>query len=46
MYACTGEKLPPSRTLANRGIAVLLAVIALALAVAPDSVPGLMIPGG
>jgi predicted metal-binding membrane protein len=38
------EKLLPWRTLATRGIAVLLAVLAVGVALAPDDVPGLTIP--
>jgi predicted metal-binding membrane protein len=39
------EKLLPWREVASRGIVVLLAVLAVALAFAPDDVPGLTIPG-
>jgi predicted metal-binding membrane protein len=39
------EKLLPWRTVANRGIAVLLAALGIAVAVAPEHVPGLTIPG-
>jgi predicted metal-binding membrane protein len=39
------EKLVPWREVASRGIVVLLAVLAVALAFAPDDVPGLTIPG-
>jgi predicted metal-binding membrane protein len=39
------EKLVPWRTVASRGIAVLLAVIGLGVAFAPEDVPGLTIPG-
>jgi cytochrome c biogenesis protein CcdA len=39
------EKLLPWQTIAIRGIAVLLAVLGIALAFAPDDVPGLTIPG-
>jgi predicted metal-binding membrane protein len=39
------EKLLPWRTLATRGIAILLAVLGIALAFAPEDVPGLTIPG-
>jgi predicted metal-binding membrane protein len=39
------EKLLPWRTVANRGIAVLLAALGLAVALAPEDVPGLTIPG-
>jgi predicted metal-binding membrane protein len=39
------EKLLPWPTVATRGIAVLLAVLGIALAFAPDDVPGLTIPG-
>jgi len=38
------EKLLPWKRLANRGIAVLLAVLGLAVAFAPGSVPGLTLP--
>ena len=39
------EKLLPWRTFATRGIAVLLAVLGIALAFAPEDVPGLTVPG-
>ena len=39
------EKLLPWKTLANRGIAVLLLVLGLAIAFTPASVPGLTLPG-
>jgi predicted metal-binding membrane protein len=39
------EKLLPWGALVNRGIAVLLAVLGIALAVAPEDVPRLTIPG-
>jgi predicted metal-binding membrane protein len=39
------EKLLPWREVASRGIVVLLAVLAVAVAFAPDDVPGLTIPG-
>jgi predicted metal-binding membrane protein len=39
------EKLVPWRTVATRGIAVLLVVLGLALAFAPEHVPGLTVPG-
>jgi predicted metal-binding membrane protein len=39
------EKLLPWRTVATRGIAVLLAVLGIALALAPEDVPGLTVPG-
>jgi predicted metal-binding membrane protein len=39
------EKLLPSKALANRGIAVLLLVLGLAVAFTPESVPGLTVPG-
>jgi predicted metal-binding membrane protein len=39
------EQLLPWRTVATRGIAVLLAVLGIALASAPEDVPGLTIPG-
>jgi predicted metal-binding membrane protein len=38
------EKLLPWRTVATRGIAVLLAVLGIALAFAPEDVPGLTVP--
>jgi predicted metal-binding membrane protein len=40
------EKLLPWRLVANRSIAIVLAVLGLAVAFVPDSVPGLTIPGG
>ena len=41
------EKLLPSpRRVVSRGVAVVLAVLAVAVAVAPEDVPGLTIPGG
>ena len=39
------EKLLPWKLLANRGIAVLLAVLGIAVAAAPNHVPGLTVPG-
>jgi predicted metal-binding membrane protein len=39
------EKLLPSKALANRGIAVLLLALGLAVAFTPESVPGLTVPG-
>ena len=39
------EKLLPWKALANRGIAVLLLVLGLAVAFTPTSVPGLTLPG-
>ena len=39
------EKLLPWKAVANRGIAVLLLALGLALAFAPASVPGLTVPG-
>ena len=39
------EKLLPWKTVANRGIAVVLAALAIAVAFAPGDVPGLTIPG-
>jgi predicted metal-binding membrane protein len=39
------EKLLPWKALANRGIAVLLLVLGLAVALTPTSVPGLALPG-
>jgi predicted metal-binding membrane protein len=39
------EKLLPWRTVATRGIAVLLAVLGIAMALAPEDVPGLTVPG-
>jgi predicted metal-binding membrane protein len=38
------EKLLPWRALANRGIAVMLLVLGLAVAFAPEDVPGLTLP--
>jgi len=40
------EKLMPWKQLANRGIAILLVMLGLAVAFAPGSVPGLTLPGG
>jgi hypothetical protein len=39
------EKLLPWRALATRGIAVVLAALAIAVAFAPEGVPGLTVPG-
>jgi predicted metal-binding membrane protein len=39
------EKLLPWRAVANRGIAVLLVVLGLGVALVPEDVPGLTIPG-
>jgi predicted metal-binding membrane protein len=39
------EKLLPWKRVANRGIAGALAVLGLAVAIAPGSVPGLTVPG-
>jgi predicted metal-binding membrane protein len=39
------EKLLPWKRVANRGIAVLLVVLGLGVAFAPDDVPGLTVPG-
>jgi predicted metal-binding membrane protein len=39
------EKLLPWKALANRGIAVLLFALGLAVAFTPESVPGLTLPG-
>jgi predicted metal-binding membrane protein len=39
------EKLLPWQTVATRGIAVLLAVLGIALAFAPEDMPGLTVPG-
>jgi predicted metal-binding membrane protein len=39
------EKLLPWQAIANRGIAVLLLVLGLAVAFTPESVPGLTLPG-
>jgi predicted metal-binding membrane protein len=39
------EKLLPWRTVATRGTAVLLAILGIALAFAPEDVPGLTVPG-
>jgi len=38
------EKLLPWKTVANRSIAILLAVLGLAVAFAPEDVPGLTVP--
>jgi predicted metal-binding membrane protein len=38
------EKLLPWKALANRGIALLLVVLGLAVAIAPEDVPGLTLP--
>jgi predicted metal-binding membrane protein len=38
------EKLLPWRALANRGVALLLVVLGIAVAFAPDRVPGLTLP--
>jgi predicted metal-binding membrane protein len=39
------EKLLPWKAFANRGVAVLLVVLGIAVAFAPDRVPGLTLPG-
>jgi hypothetical protein len=39
------EKLIPWKAVANLGIAVLLVVVGLAVAFAPEDVPGLTLPG-
>jgi predicted metal-binding membrane protein len=39
------EKLLPWKAVANRSIAILLAVLGLAVAFAPEDVPGLTVPG-
>ena len=39
------EKLLPWRTVATRAIAALLAALGIALALAPEDVPGLTVPG-
>jgi predicted metal-binding membrane protein len=39
------ERLLPWKTIAARGVAVVLAVLALAVTFAPDDVPGLTVPG-
>jgi predicted metal-binding membrane protein len=39
------EKLLPWKVVANRGIAILLVVLGVAVALAPGSVPALTIPG-
>jgi predicted metal-binding membrane protein len=39
------EKLLPSPAAVTRGVAVVLAALALAVAFVPESVPGLTIPG-
>ena len=38
------EKLLPWKDVANRGVAVLLAVLAIGVAIAPERVPGLTLP--
>jgi predicted metal-binding membrane protein len=45
LFALAAEKLLPWRAVATRGIAVLLAVLGIALAFAPEAVPGLTVPG-
>jgi predicted metal-binding membrane protein len=40
-----GEKLLPSPVAAKRGVAVLLAALGIAVALVPEDVPGLTIPG-
>jgi predicted metal-binding membrane protein len=40
------EKLLPSKTIAIRGIVVVLVALGIAVAVAPGDLPGLTIPGG
>jgi predicted metal-binding membrane protein len=39
------ERLLPWKTIAGRGVAVVLALLALAVAFAPEDVPGLTVPG-
>jgi predicted metal-binding membrane protein len=39
------ERLLPWKTTAGRGVAVILALLALAVAFAPEDVPGLTVPG-
>ena len=39
------EKLLPWKAVANRGIALLLVILGLSLALVPERVPGLVIPG-
>jgi predicted metal-binding membrane protein len=39
------EKLLPWERVANRGVALLLIALAVGVAVAPEQVPGLTIPG-
>jgi predicted metal-binding membrane protein len=39
------EKLLPWKAVANRGIAIALAVLAVSVAAAPEDVPGLTLPG-
>jgi predicted metal-binding membrane protein len=39
------EKLAPWKLLANRGIALVLVALGIAVAVTPDSTPGLTVPG-
>jgi hypothetical protein len=38
------EKLLPWKVVANRGVAVLLVVVAVGIALVPESVPGLTLP--
>jgi predicted metal-binding membrane protein len=39
------ERLLPWKTIARRGVAVTLTLLALAVAFAPEDVPGLTVPG-
>jgi len=39
------ERLLPWKTIAGRGIAVTLALLALGVAFAPEEVPGFTVPG-
>ncbi len=39
------EKMLPWKAVANRGVAIVLLVLGLAVAFAPDHVPGLTVPG-
>jgi predicted metal-binding membrane protein len=40
-----GERLLPWKEYASRGVALLLALLALGVAIAPEDVPGLSVPG-
>jgi len=40
------EKLLPWKAIASRGVAIVLVVLAVAVALVPDAMPGLTVPGG